>query len=57
MSGCLTKLSVGGENATRLWVRLVQVKFILLERNKHTETNVCDNGISQMKAKYFLCKI
>ena len=40
---------MGGDNAARLWVRLVQVKFILLDRNKHTETNVCDNGIFQMK--------
>ena len=41
----------------------MQVKFILLERNKHTETNVCDNGIcdngifSNVGKKFFLGKI
>ena len=49
---------MGGENAIRewawgLWVRLVQVKFILLERNKHTETNVCDNAIFSNVGKIF----
>ena len=42
-----------------LWMARVlhvcEVKFILLERNKYTETNVCDNGNFQMLAKHFLC--
>ena len=30
--------------------------YITVTKSTQT-TNVCDNGIFQMKAKYFLCKI